>query len=66
MGEGTMGQCKCGHTRDIGKNCDGTHKVVKVVKEEIANKIDNLSLGEENAQLNALGMRMLAAKTARE
>lgn len=61
-----MGQCKCGHTRDVEKNCDGTHKVVKAVKEEIANKIDSLSLGEDNAQLNALGMRMLAARTARE
>lgn len=61
-----MGQCRCGHTRDIEKNCDGTHKVVKAVKEEIANKIDCLSLGEENEQLNGLGMRILAAKTARE
>lgn len=61
-----MGQCRCGHTRDIEKNCDGTHKVVKAVKEEIANKIDGLSLGEENEQLNGLGMRILAAKTARE
>ena len=66
MGEGTMGQCRCGYTRDVEKNCDGTHKVVKAVKEDIANKIDSLSLGEENAQLNALGMRMLAAQAARE
>ena len=35
-----MGQCKCGHTRDEEKNCDGTHKVVKAVREEIAQEIE--------------------------
>ncbi len=35
-----MGQCKCGHTRDADKNCDGTHKVVKAVREEVAQKIE--------------------------
>ena len=35
------------------------------LREEIAKAIEALSLGEENAQLNALGMRMLAAKVAR-
>ena len=34
-----MGQCKCGHTRDVEKNCDGTHKVVKAVREEMAKEI---------------------------
>jgi hypothetical protein len=36
-----------------------------ILREEIAREIENISLGEENAQLNALGMRMLAAKIAR-
>jgi hypothetical protein len=36
-----------------------------ILREEIAREIENLSLGEDNAQLNALGMRMLAAKVAR-
>ena len=36
-----------------------------VLREEIAREIENIPLGEENAQLNALGMRMLAAKVAR-
>jgi hypothetical protein len=36
-----------------------------ILREEIAREIENISLGEENAQLNALGMRMLAAKVAR-
>ena len=35
------------------------------LREEIAKAIEALSLGEDNAQLNALGMRMLAAKVAR-
>ena len=61
-----MGQCKCGHTRDAEKNCDGTHKVVKAVKEQIAQKIEAIDLGEENNQTNGLGMRILAAKAARE
>lgn len=40
-----MGQCKCGHTRDAEKNCDGTHKVVKAVREQVAQELmDNLSL----------------------
>lgn len=34
-----MGQCKCGYTRDVEKNCDGTHKVVKAVKQEITDKM---------------------------
>ena len=36
-----------------------------LLREEIAKAIEAISLGEENAQLNALGMRMLAAKVAR-
>ena len=35
------------------------------LREEIARAIEALSLGEDNSQLNALGMRMLAAKIAR-
>ena len=35
------------------------------LREEIARSIEAISLGEDNAQLNGLGMRMLAAKVAR-
>ena len=35
------------------------------LREEIARAIESLSPGEDNNQLNALGMRMLAAKVAR-
>ena len=36
-----------------------------LLREEIAQAIEAIPLGEENAQLNAVGMRMLAAKVAR-
>ena len=36
-----------------------------ILREEIAREIEGLLLGEENSQLNALGMRMLAARVAR-
>lgn len=36
-----------------------------VLREEIARAIEAIPLGEENAQHNALGMRILAAKVAR-
>ncbi len=36
-----------------------------MLREEIAKAIEAISLGEDNAQLNALGMRILAAHVAR-
>ena len=35
------------------------------LREEIARSIEGISLGEDNNQLNAVGMRMLAAGIAR-
>jgi len=35
-----MGACTCTYTRDEEKNCDGTHKVVRAVKAEIAEKLE--------------------------
>ena len=35
------------------------------LREEIARSIEGISLGEDNNQLNAVGMRILAAKVAR-
>ena len=35
-----------------------------LLREEIARAIESIPLGEDNAQLNAVGMRMLAAKVA--
>lgn len=39
-----MGQCKCGFTKDLENNCDGSHKTVKAVKEEITRKIEAVSI----------------------
>ena len=36
-----------------------------LLREEIARAIESIPLGEDNAQLNAVGMRMLAARVAR-
>lgn len=36
-----------------------------LLREEIAKAIEAIPLGEDNAQLNAVGMRILAAKVAR-
>ena len=60
-----MGTCKCGFSTDPEKNCNGTHKIVKAVRNEIVKQIEDIDLGEENNQLNAVGMKMLAIKTAK-
>jgi hypothetical protein len=36
-----------------------------ILREEIAKAIEAIPLGEDNDQLNAFGMRILAAKVAR-
>ena len=35
-----MGACGCGYTTDPEKNCNGTHKIVKAVKEDIIAKLE--------------------------
>ena len=59
-----MGSCVCTYTRDEEKNCDGTHRVVKAVREQIAKEIEAIDLGS-SSQLNGLGVRMIATKIAR-
>jgi len=58
-----MGSCVCTYTRDEDKNCDGTHKVVKAVREEIAKAIEAIEIRPSIE--NAVGMQMMAAKIAR-
>lgn len=58
-----MSQCKCGFTTDPENNCNGTHKVVKAVREQIAQEIEAIEI--KTSVTNALGMRMEAAKVAR-
>lgn len=59
-----MGTCKCGFSTDPEKNCNGTHKIVSAVREQIAQEIEAIDLGG-SAQLNGVGMRAVAAKVAR-
>lgn len=58
-----MSSCKCGFTTDIEKKCNGTHKIVKAVREEIAKQINEIDLNSKDyVSLNALGMKMIAIK----
>lgn len=59
-----MGSCVCTYTRDEAKNCDGTHRVIKAVREQIAKEIEAIDLGS-SSQLNGLGVKMIATKIAR-
>lgn len=51
-----MGQCKCGFTTDADNNCNGTHNVVKKIKNKIISDIELIDLTQ--GELNALGMKM--------
>jgi hypothetical protein len=39
--------------------------LVHIMREHIAQQIEAIPLGEDNAQLNGVGMRMMAARVAR-
>jgi len=52
-------QCGCGFSTEY-PTCNGTHKVVKAVKDKIIAEIEAIPLEENTSQLNALGMKMLA------
>jgi hypothetical protein len=52
-GEKTMGACGCGYTTDPEKNCNGTHKVVKAVKEDIIAKLEAEGFADAAAHLKA-------------
>jgi len=51
--------CGCGFSTEYPM-WNGTHKVVKSVKDKIIAEIEKIPLESNGAQLNALGMRMLA------
>jgi hypothetical protein len=58
--------CTCGFSTDY-PNCNGTHKVVKMVKAKMLQKINEIDLStDENKELNALGMKMIVLKTISE
>lgn len=50
--------CKCGFSTEYPE-CNGTHNVVKVIKDKIISEIENIPLEKNGAQLNALGMKIL-------
>jgi CDGSH-type Zn-finger protein len=54
-----MSECKCGYATNEEKKCDGTHKVVKKIKQDLVNKINAINLGEDNNQLNAIGFKII-------
>jgi CDGSH-type Zn-finger protein len=51
-------QCGCGFSTEY-PTCNGTHKVIKSVKDKIISEIEQIPLESNGMQLNALGMRML-------
>lgn len=58
-----MGTCRCGFTTNPENNCNGTHRVVRAVREHIAAGIEAIEI--EESVTNAVGMQILAAKIAR-
>lgn len=53
-------ECKCGFSTDF-PSCNGTHKVVQKVREQIASDIEAIVIDKENA----MGMKILASSVAR-
>lgn len=58
-----MGTCKCGFSTDPEKNCNGTHNVVKAVREQIAKEIEAIEIRPSIE--NAEGLKIMAAAIAR-
>jgi hypothetical protein len=59
-----MGTCKCGFSTDEDKNCNGTHNVVKEIRDSIIKQIEEIDINSPS-QLNALGMKMLVLDIVR-
>jgi hypothetical protein len=57
-----MGQCKCGYSTEY-PDCNGTHKIVKAVKEDIIKQLEDIDI--DGGKLNALGFKMLAIEAIR-
>jgi hypothetical protein len=41
-------KCQCGFTTDPDGNCNGTHKVVRAVRDKIVYDIENISIIRED------------------
>ena len=57
-----MGQCKCGFSTDEENNCNGTHKIVRAVRQKIVEDLEKIEI--EASITNALGVKMMAIKIA--
>lgn len=51
-----MGMCGCGFSTEY-PSCNGTHKIVKSVKDKIISDIEAIDISD--GKLNALGMKMI-------
>ena len=55
----TIMPCSCGFSTEYPE-CNGTHKVVKSIKDKIIEEIEKIPTESNGAQLNAVGMKILA------
>lgn len=60
-----MSMCGCGFSTEYPM-CNGTHKVVKEVKDKMISEIEKIPLETNGSQLNALGMKMLVIETIKK
>lgn len=58
-----MGACTCGYTTDKEGQCNGTHKAIKRLREDIVGKIEEIPI--ESSVTNALGMKIQAIKVVK-
>jgi hypothetical protein len=50
-----MGKCGCGYTTDKEGMCNGTHKAVKALREDLIKAVDAIEI--EASITNAVGMK---------
>lgn len=55
--------CGCGFSTEY-PNCNGTHKVVKEVKDKIIQAVESIDISD--GKLNSLGMKMVVIDTIKK
>lgn len=55
--------CSCGFSTEYPE-CNGTHKIVKSVKDKIVAEIEAIDISD--GKLNALGMKMLVVEAVKK
>ena len=56
-------KCQCGFTTDPEGNCNGTHKVVRAVRDKIVIDIEAIEI--KSSVSNAVGMKAQAIQAAK-